>query len=141
MSPERDDYEDEEEEYEEEEEPRSIFANPWFRAALAVLILAVVGVLALPYVQEWWGGPSKPQVTVAKPPQASPAKPPPTPGPSGPGGAGPPPGGAPRRARGPCGACAASQGRREACQARARPASGAQDCREARGARQEIGRA
>jgi len=77
MSPERDDYEDEEEEY--EEEPRSIFANPWFRAALAVLILAVVGVLALPYVQEWWAGPSKPQVTVAKPPQAPPAKPQPAP--------------------------------------------------------------
>src|SRR3990172_4851751 len=91
MSPERDDYEDEEEEYEEEEEPRSIFANPWFRAALAVLILAVVGVLALPYVQEWWGGPSKPQVTVAKPPQASPAKPPPTPAPPAPAAPGPPP--------------------------------------------------
>ncbi len=81
MSPERDDYEDEEEYEEEEEEPRSIFANPWFRAALAVLILAVVGVLALPYAQEWWGGPSMPQVTVAKPPQAPPAKPQPTPAP------------------------------------------------------------
>ena len=80
MSPERDDYENEEEEYEEEEEePRSIFANPWFRAALAVLIFAVVGVLALPYVQEWWAGSSKPQVTVAKPPQAPPAKPQPAP--------------------------------------------------------------
>src|SRR3972149_4922879 len=98
MSPERDDYEDEEEEYEEEEEPRSIFANPWFRAALAGLILAVVGGLA-----------------------RRPA---------------PPPGGAPRRPRGPCGAGAPPQGRREACQARARPASGAQGCREARGARQ-----
>jgi len=93
MSPERDDYEDEEEEY--EEEPRSIFANPWFRAALAVLILAVVGVLALPYVQEWWGGPSKPQVTVAKPPQASPAKPLPTPAPPAPAAPGPPPAAAP----------------------------------------------
>ena len=95
MSPERDDYEDEEEEYEEEEESRSIFANPWFRAALAVLILAVVGVLALPYVQEWWGGPSKPQVTVAKPPQASPAKPLPTPAPPAPAAPGPPPAAAP----------------------------------------------
>lgn len=85
MGPERDDYEDEEEEYEEEEEePRSIFANPWFRAALAVLILAVVGVLALPYVQEWWAGSSKPQVTVAKPPQAPPAKPQPAPPPPAP---------------------------------------------------------
>lgn len=76
MSPERDDYEDEEEEYEEEEEEtRSIFANPWFRAALAVLILAVVGVLALPYAQEWWAAPSKPPVTVGKPPQAPVATP------------------------------------------------------------------
>ena len=80
MSPERDDYEDEEEEY-EEEEPRSIFANPWFRAALAVLILAVVGVLALPYVQEWWGGSSKSQITIAKSPQAPPIKPQPAPAP------------------------------------------------------------
>src|SRR3989337_3501009 len=95
MSPERDDYEDEEEEYEEEDEPRSIFATPWFRAALAVPLLAVVGVPALPYVQEWWGGPSKPQVTVAKPPQASPAKPPPTPAPPAPAAPGPPPAAAP----------------------------------------------
>src|SRR3972149_5369671 len=101
MSPERDDYEDEEEEYEEEEESRSIFANPWFRAALAVLILAVVGVLALPYVQEWWGGPSKPQVTVAKPPQASPAKPHPTPAPPAPAAPGPPPAAAPALPAGP----------------------------------------
>ena len=82
MSPERDDYEDEEEEYEEEEEePRSIFANPWFRAMLAVLVLAVVGVLALPYVQEWWA--SKPQVSIVKPsPPPAPAAPsPPTPAP------------------------------------------------------------
>ena len=81
MSPERVDYEDEEEYEEEDEEPRSIFANPWFRAALAVLILAVVGVLALPYVQEWWGGSSKPQVTVAKPPPPPPARPQPAPTP------------------------------------------------------------
>ena len=94
MSPERDDYEDEEEYEEEEEEPRSIFANPWFRAALAILILAVVGVLALPYVQEWGGGPSKPQVTVAKPPQVPPAKPQPTlapPVPAAPAAPAPPP--------------------------------------------------
>ncbi len=87
MSPERDDYEEEEEEYEEEEEePRSIFANPWFRAALAVLILAVAGVLALPYVQEYWGAPSKPSVTATKPPQPPVAKPPapPTPPPPAP---------------------------------------------------------
>ncbi len=82
MSPERNDYEDEEDEYEEEEEePRSIFANPWFRAALGVLILAVVGVLALPYAQEWWAGPSKSQVTVAKPPQPPPARTQPAPAP------------------------------------------------------------
>lgn len=71
MSPERDDYE-EEEEYEEEEAPRSIFAATWFRALLVVIILAVVGVLSLPYLLDWFGT-SKPQVSVVKPAQQAPA--------------------------------------------------------------------
>ncbi|MBI2553167.1 MAG: hypothetical protein HYV92_01785, partial [Candidatus Rokubacteria bacterium] len=85
MSPERDDYEEEEEEEEyeeEEEEPRSIFASLWFRAALAVLVLAVVGVLALPYVQEYLGSSSKPPVTADKPSEPPVAKPPAQPTPS-----------------------------------------------------------
>ena len=73
MSPERDDYEDEEE-YEEEEVPRSIFAAVWFRALLIVIILAVVSVLALPYVIDWFGT-TKPSVSIVKPSQAPPPKP------------------------------------------------------------------
>src|SRR3972149_438826 len=126
MSPERDDYEDEEEEYEEEEEPRSIFANPWSRAALAVLILAVVGVLALPYVQEWWGGPSKPQVTVAKPPQASPAKPPPTPAPPAPAAPGPPPAAAPAAPAAPAGPAPPAKGAEKAAKPAPAPPPAAQ---------------
>ncbi|MBI2152509.1 MAG: SPOR domain-containing protein [Candidatus Rokubacteria bacterium] len=95
MSPERDDYEEEEEEEEyeeEEEEPRSIFASLWFRAALAVLVLAVVGVLALPYVQEYLGSSSKPPVTADKPSEPPVAKPPaqPTPSPAVPAAPAPP---------------------------------------------------
>ncbi|MBI3626046.1 MAG: SPOR domain-containing protein [Candidatus Rokubacteria bacterium] len=66
MSPERDDYEDEEE-YEEEEEPQSIFAATWFRALLIVIILAVVGVLALPYALDWFKAAPKPAVSIVKP--------------------------------------------------------------------------
>ena len=75
MSPKRDDddYEEEEGEYEEEEAPRSIFAAMWFRALLIVIVLGVVGVVALPYVLEWWS--AKPQVATVKPAQPSPAKP------------------------------------------------------------------
>ena len=75
MSPERDDYEDEEE-YEEEEEPQSIFAATWFRALLIVIILAVVGVLALPYALDWFKAAPKPAVSVVKPAPAPPLKPP-----------------------------------------------------------------
>lgn len=76
MSPERDDYE-EEEEY-EEEEPRSVFATTWFRALLIVVILAVVGILALPYALDWFG-PAKPQISIVKPAEPpAPAQPQPT---------------------------------------------------------------
>ncbi len=75
MSPERDDYEDEEE-YEEEEEPQSIFAATWFRALLIVIILAVVGVLALPYALDWFKAAPKPAVSIVKPVPAPSPKPP-----------------------------------------------------------------
>ncbi|MBI4591483.1 MAG: SPOR domain-containing protein [Candidatus Rokubacteria bacterium] len=72
MSPERDDYEEEEEF--EEEPPRSIFAATWFRVLLVVIVLAVAGVFAVPYVLEWYGPSPKPPVVVGKPSQAPPAK-------------------------------------------------------------------
>ena len=75
MSPERDDYEDEEE-YEEEEEPQSIFAATWFRALLIVIILAVVGVLALPYALDWFKAAPKPAVSIVKPVPTPSPKPP-----------------------------------------------------------------
>jgi len=75
MSPERDDYEEDEEEYEEEEASRSIFAAMWFRALLIVVTLAVVSVLALPYVLDWLGPSTKPTVPIVKPAQAPPPKP------------------------------------------------------------------
>jgi cell division protein FtsN len=87
MSPERDDRGPANDEYEDpeyaEEAPRSIFATMWFRAILVVVVLAVVGVLALPYLLDWVG-PSKlsptvkgPGVTVPSPPRGSDAPPPP----------------------------------------------------------------
>jgi cell division septation protein DedD len=38
-----------------EEIPRSVFSTTWFRALLGVVVLAVVGVLALPYLLDWVG--------------------------------------------------------------------------------------
>lgn len=82
MSPDRDDYEDEERDEEEyEEEPRSIFAATWFRALLAVIILAVVAVLALPYVLEWLQPAPRPPVAVVKPAPPPPPKAPAPPAP------------------------------------------------------------
>lgn len=79
MSPEHDDYEEEEEEEEfdvDEEEPQSIFAATWFRALLLVIGIAVVAVLALPYVLEWLGPSPKPTVSVLRPSPAAPPTPP-----------------------------------------------------------------
>lgn len=78
MSPEHDDYEEEEEgeEFETDgDEPRSIFSATWFRALLLVIGLAVVAVLALPYVLEWLGPPPQPTVSILRPPPATPPKP------------------------------------------------------------------
>jgi cell division septation protein DedD len=103
MSPDRDDRGPADDEYEDaeyaEEEPRSIFATTWFRAVLVVVVLAVVGVLALPYLLDWVG-PLKlsptvkgPGVTVPSPPLGSAAAPPagaPPAPPAAPGAATPP---------------------------------------------------
>jgi cell division septation protein DedD len=105
MSPDRDDRGPADDEYEDaeyaEEAPRSIFATTWFRAVLVVVVLAVVGVLALPYLLDWVG-PSKlsptlkgPVVTVPSPPRGSAAAPPseaPPASPAAPGAATPPAG-------------------------------------------------
>lgn len=81
MSPERGRYEDDEE-FGEEEPPRSVFTARWFRALLVVIILAVVGVVALPYALEWLGPPSKPPVSAVKPSPPPPAQPPSPPTPA-----------------------------------------------------------
>jgi cell division protein FtsN len=59
MSPERDSRSHTDDDYDdpdyEDEAPRSVFATTWFRALLVVAVLAVVGVLALPYLLDWVG--------------------------------------------------------------------------------------
>ncbi len=99
MSPEQDDFleEDEQEEY----APRSIFAAGWFRAVLVLTVLAIVVVVSLPYLLNWFEpSPSAPSKTAARPAAepprpVSPSEPPSTliPAPA------PPTGGAPAPAR------------------------------------------
>ncbi len=65
MSPEPDDFleEDEQEEY----APRSIFAAGWFRAVLVLTVLAIVVVVSLPYLLNWFEpSPSSPPKTAAR---------------------------------------------------------------------------
>lgn len=52
MSPEQDDFLDEDEH--EEYAPRSIFAAGWFRAVLVLTVLAIVVVVSLPYLLNWF---------------------------------------------------------------------------------------
>ena len=56
MSPDRGDGPPDEEHEDQdyaEDAPRSVFATTWFRAILVTVALAVVGVLALPYLLDW----------------------------------------------------------------------------------------
>ena len=79
MSPERNDYEDDDER--EELASRSIFAAGWFRAVLVLTVLAIVVVVSLPYLLNWFE-PSPPPARVAKPaeaPRPSPGAAPPSP--------------------------------------------------------------
>jgi outer membrane biosynthesis protein TonB len=69
VSPERDDYRDDDER--EEFASRSIFSAGWFRAVLVLTVLAIVVVISLPYLLNWFE-PSTP-ARVAKP--AEPLKP------------------------------------------------------------------
>src|SRR5260370_35159582 len=59
MSPERESRGHADHDYDDpdygEEIPRSVFSTTWFRALLVVVVLAVVGVLALPYLLDWVG--------------------------------------------------------------------------------------
>jgi cell division septation protein DedD len=70
VSPERDDYRDEDDR--EEFASRSIFSAGWFRAVLVLTVLAIVVVISLPYLLNWFE-PPPPPATVAKP--AEPLKP------------------------------------------------------------------
>jgi cell division septation protein DedD len=81
VSPERDDYRDEDDR--EEFASRSIFSAGWFRAVLVLTVLAIVVVISLPYLLNWFE--PSPPARVAKP--AEPLKPAPS--------ATPPPAGAP----------------------------------------------
>ena len=58
-----------------DETPRSIFAATWFRALLVLIVLAVVGAVAVPYILDAMNPPVK---SVASRPT-----PPPTPAPPG----------------------------------------------------------
>lgn len=66
MSPEQDDFQEEDEQ--EEYTPRSIFAAGWFRAVLVLTVLAIVVVVSLPYLLNWFEpSPSAPAKTAARP--------------------------------------------------------------------------
>ncbi len=52
MSPERDDYRDDDDR--EEFASRSIFSAGWFRAVLVLTVLAIVVVISLPYLLNWF---------------------------------------------------------------------------------------
>jgi len=76
VSPERDDYRDEDER--EEYASRSIFSAGWFRAVLVLTVLAIIVVISLPYLLNWFE-PSAP-ARVAKPAESlkpAPGAPPP----------------------------------------------------------------
>ena len=52
MSSEQDEYREEDEP--EDEGSRSIFAAGWFRAVLVLTVLAIVVVVSLPYLLDWF---------------------------------------------------------------------------------------
>jgi len=66
--PEQDDFLEDEEQ--EEYGQRSIFATGWFRAVLVLLVLAVIGVIAVPLIGGWFEPTPPPKVT-SKPSEPS----------------------------------------------------------------------
>ncbi len=71
MSPERPEQDDFlEDEEQEEYGQRSIFATGWFRAVLVLLVLAVIGVIAVPLIGGWFE-PTPPPKVMSKPSEPS----------------------------------------------------------------------
>jgi cell division septation protein DedD len=71
VSPERPDQDDFlEDEEQEEYGQRSIFATGWFRAVLVLLVLAVIGVIAVPLIGGWFE-PTPPPKMTSKPSEPS----------------------------------------------------------------------
>jgi cell division protein FtsN len=68
--PEPDDFLEDEEQ--EEYGQRSIFATGWFRAVLVLLVLAVVGVIAVPLIGGWFE-PTPPPKVITKPSEPPPS--------------------------------------------------------------------
>lgn len=64
MRPRPDDYPEEEQEELEEPSQRSMFAQWGYRVLLAAVVLAVVVVLALPYLLDWWNPPLPPPAPI-----------------------------------------------------------------------------
>ncbi|MGH7356266.1 MAG: SPOR domain-containing protein [Candidatus Rokuibacteriota bacterium] len=69
--------------------PRSIFAATWFRVVLVVIVFAVMGAVAVPYILDYMNPPptkpavaSRPPTPVARPNAAAPPAPAPAPQPS-----------------------------------------------------------
>lgn len=72
MSPERDDFQDDDER--DEFASRSIFAAGWFRAVLVLTVLAIVVVISLPYLLNWFEPTPPPRI--ARPAEAPKPAPP-----------------------------------------------------------------
>lgn len=68
--------------------PRSIFAATWFRVVLVVIVFAVIGAVAVPYILDYMNPPpkpamaSRPSIPVVRP--SAPIAPPPAPAPAAP---------------------------------------------------------
>jgi cell division septation protein DedD len=80
VNPEKDDFQDDEEH--DEFGSRSIFAAGWFRAVLVLTVLAIVLVVSLPYLLNWFEPPPPQIAKPAEPPRATSPAPKPAPPPA-----------------------------------------------------------